>query len=333
MSRSRTMIAKVVALLCCLLLGPAATAVAAEGAPGTALRLALQWRPQSQFAGYYMARDRGFYRAAGFDVTLLHGSAKKGALEMLEDGQADLATALLVDGVVKAPQLALVLQVVRRSNLMLIGWKDQGIIDVGSLDQRRISHGGDGAALAFAAFFARHGVRPQVIPQYASIRLFLLGGVAACSAMEYSEYHLLAQAGIDRERVTTFLMRDYGLGFPEDGLYARSDWIAGHAEAALAMRRATLAGWQYARDHLEETLDVVIAEAQRAQLPVNRPHERWMLRHLLDSIFVPGEKPEQAGSLSASEFQATAQALQGAGFIKQLPSFSRFAPFDKKENR
>ena len=312
-----------------LLLGLAANVAGAADAPPTALRLALQWRPQSQFAGFYVARDKGLYRDAGLEVTLLHANAKRSALSLLDDGQADLATAFLAEALVKAPPLALVMQEVRRSNLMLIGWKDQGIVNVASLDQRRISHGQDGAAPIFAAFFAKHGVRPQVIPQHSSIKLFLQGGVAACSAMEYSEYHLLAQAGIDPERVTTFLMRDYGLGFPEDGLYARADWLAGHGDTALAVRRATLAGWQYAREHLEETLDLVIAEAQRAKVPVNRPHERWMLRHILDSIFVPGERPEQAGSLSAAEFQATAQALQDAGLLKALPSFSHFAPFEK----
>ena len=328
------MIATLATLLCALLLGPIASGLAAAAeTPPTALRLALQWRPQSQFAGYYMARDKGFYRDAGLDVTLLHGSAKQGALEMLEDGQADLATALLVDALARAPRLSQVVQIIRRSNLMLIGWKDEGIVDAASLDRRRVSYSSNGAALTFAAFFAKHDVRPQAIPQHYSIKLFLQHGVAACQAMEYSEYHLLTQAGIDADRVTPFLMRDYGLGFPEDGLYAKHDWIARHADTALAVRRATLAGWQYARDHREETLDAVIAEAKRAQLPVNRPHERWMLNHVLDSIFVPGEPPEQAGSLSAAEFQNSAQALLKAGLLKTLADFSRFAPFEPKEER
>lgn len=326
------MIAKAATLLCALLLALAASSAAAEQAP-TALKLALQWRPQSQFAGYYMARDKGFYRDAGIDVTLLHGNAKQGALQMLGDGQAELATALLADALVKAPQFALVTQVIRRSNLMLIGWKDEGIIDAASLDGRRVSYGNDGAALAFAAFFAKQGVRPLAIPQHYSIKLFLQHGVAACSAMEYSEYHLLTQAGVDFSRVTTFLMRDYGLGFPEDGLYARSDWITGHRDVALALRRATLAGWRYAREHREETLDAVIAEARRAKQPVNRPHERWMLEHVLESVFVAGERAEQLGTLSQAEFESSAQALQGAGFIKALPSFPRFAPFDRQAGR
>ena len=330
------MIATLATLLCVLLLGPTASGLAAAAetpATATALRLALQWRPQSQFAGYYMARDKGFYRDAGLDVTLLHGSAKQGALEMLEDGQADLATALLADALVRAPRLSQVVQIIRRSNLMLIGWKDEGIVDAASLDRRRVSYSSNGAALTFAAFFAKHGVRPQAIPQHYSIKLFLQHGVAACQAMEYSEYHLLTQAGIDADRVTPFLMRDYGLGFPEDGLYARSDWITGHRDTAQALRQATLAGWQYARDHREETLDAVIAEARHARLPVNRPHERWMLNHVLDSIFVPGEAAERVGRLAPSEFQNSAQALLKAGLLKTLPDFSRFAPFEPKEER
>ena len=72
------------------------------------------------------------------------------------------------------------------------------------------------------------------------------------------------------------------------------------------------------------------AEAHRAKLPVNRPHERWMLRHMLDAIFVPGESQKQLGTLSPSEFKSTAQALLNAGLLKKSPDFSRFAPFNNE---
>ena len=317
-------------LFLCLSLASTASVAAEPSEPRTPLNLALQWKPQSQFAGFYLARDKGFYRDAGLDVTLLHGDSRRSALSMLEDGQADLATVSLVDALAKAPNFGLVMQLVRRSNLMLIGWKEKGITDLASIDKQRISYWEGGYSLTFEMFFAKNGIHPQVIPQYYSINLFLQRGVAACAAMEYNEYHLLAQAGINPDQVTTFLMRDYGLGFPEDGLYAKTDWIDRHAKTALAVRRATLAGWEYARDHPEEALDIVLAEARRAKLPSNRSHERWMLRHIVDSIFVPDESAEQVGTLSLSEFQASAQALRNAGLLKKTPVFSRFAPFEKE---
>lgn len=61
---------------------------------------------------------------------------------MLEDGQADTATASLIDALAKSPNFGLVLQLVRRSNLMLIGWKEKGIKDVVSLDQQDKPLGG-----------------------------------------------------------------------------------------------------------------------------------------------------------------------------------------------
>ena len=143
----------------------------------------------------------------------------------------------------------------------------------------------------------------------------------------------MKDAGINPDQVMTFLMRDYGLGFPEDGLYAKADWIDHHGKTALAVRRATLAAWEYARNHPEEALDIVIAEAHRAKVPVNRSHERWMLRHILDSIFVPGESPERVGTLSPSGYQAGVQALVDGGHLKNPPSFLRFAPFEKEEGR
>ncbi len=317
-----------------LILGLAVTTTAVVAAePLTPLNLALQWKPQSQFAGFYLARDKGFYRDAGLNVTLLHGSSRRSALSMLEDGQADLATAFLVDALSTSPDSSLIVQLVRRSNLMLIGWKEKGINDVASLDKQKVSHWENASSLSFTLFFAQNGVHPQIIPQYYSIKLFLQRGVSACAAMEYNEYHLLAQAGIDPDQITTFKMRDYGLGSPEDGLYAKTDWIDRHRETALAIRRATLAGWEYARDHPEEALDIVIAEAHRAKLPANRPHERWMLRHILDSIFISGTKPEEVGTLSPSAFKASTQALIDAGLLKKTPDFSRFAPFNTESSR
>lgn len=308
----------------------------------TPVRLALQWYPQSQFAGYYMAREKGIYRDFGLDVSLLHADATQGSLDLLRAGAADLATAFLADGIraalgshdetpptsagAEALVLVQVAQLVQRSHLMLVAWREMGVLSPSDLHGRRISHWQGSFSSVFEAFFAQHRIEPLRIPQFDSISLFLERGVAACAAMEYNEYHAIWQSGIDHERLTTVLMREVGLDFPEDGLYATTPWFATHPGIARAVRAATLAGWAYAREHPEETLDQVLREAARAGVPANRPHQRWMLEQLLEGIFPADDAP--AGVLAPEAFTRTAQALLAAGLIARIPDFATFAPLE-----
>ena len=213
---------------------------------------------------------------------------------------------------------------------MLVAWKELGIDSPEDLDGRRISYWQGNFSSSYEAFFHAKGVRPEPIPQYYSINLFLRRGVAACAAMEYNEYDRIRQAGIDEDQLSVFLMRDSGLGFPEDGIYAAAAWVARNRESALAFRKATIAGWEYARGHVEETIDVVIAEAKKSGVAANRPHERWMLGHILTSIFIQGESADRIGTLDAVDFDKTVDSLRGSGLLDRAPSFSVFAPMQER---
>lgn len=310
----------------------------AVGAEGTvvvhdspaSVKMALQWKPQGQFAGYYMARDKGFYEGAGVAVTILHADADHNSMQMLKDGVADIATAFLSDGMIAYPEVVQIAQIVQRSNLMLVAWKKRGVSRPSDLVGKQVSYWKGAFSTAFDAFFDLHQIQVVPIPQYYSITLFLKEGVDACAAMEYNEFHQVWQAGIDADRIKTFLLRDYGLDFPEDGMYAEKQWAERNRDAAIALREATLAGWRYAREHPEEALDVVLKEARKAGVPANRPHERWMLGHILDSIFMAGKPDDHAGRLGLKAFENTVTILASAGFLPSLPEFSTFAPFQEE---
>jgi NitT/TauT family transport system substrate-binding protein len=322
----------------------------------TRVRVMLQWRPQSQFAGFYMALAQGMYRAAGLDVELLHAPPNRTSLEVLREGGVEMATAFLSDGIIAAAssadpaaveqsgavvptssarsrQLVQIAQFVQRSNLMLVAWRDMGIENASDLDGKRVGAWQGAFSATFDTFFADQGVQPVRVPQYGSIGLFLSRAVAACAAMHYHEYHRIWQAGIDSDRLTTFLMRDHGLDLPEDGIFVRSDWLASNRQQARAVREATIAGWDYARTHPEETLDLVLKEARAAGVPTNRPLERWMLEHVLDSIFVPNGQSVAPGVLQRDAFARSARTLESAGLIGRAPRFEEFAPLEGDDPR
>ena len=105
------------------------------------------------------------------------------------------------------------------SALMLIAKKSSGINTLNDLDGRRIGlWQGDFRIQPLALFKMRH-LNVIEIPMYSTVNLFLKGGVDAISAMWYNEYHTLLNSGFNQGELTTFFFSDYGLNFPEDGIY------------------------------------------------------------------------------------------------------------------
>lgn len=296
------------------------------------IRIALQWLPQSQFAGFYMAIEKGRYRDAGLDVSLLHTGPGPSSLDFLIQGKADFSTLFLADAIFdneQAAPLANVSQLSQRSNLMLVAWKNMGINKPADLDGQPISYWQSAFSMAFDIFFKQQNIRPEAKPQHYSINLFLHRGVAACAAMTYNEYHRIYQAGVDYDQLTVFRMSDYGLGFPEDGIYTLAETARRTPHVCRALREATIAGWEYAQLHPDETVEVVLRESRRAGVPANRPHLRWMLNHVLDSV-CPSDKGVRRGHLDRSAFDDTARAMRSAGMIKQVPAFEDFAPLETR---
>lgn len=296
-------------------------------AGGRPVTLILQWLPQAQFAGYYVALDKGFYRDFGLDVSIIRGGPDRDSVEYLKQGKADFAI-LFLSGALTARDKEIPLvhvgQIVNQSNLMLVGWKDKGINNAASLNGRKVSLWGGAFQADFQSFFAANNIQPQTIPQYYSVNLFLARGVDVCSAMYYNEYHTIYQAGVDEHELASFFMKDFDCGFPEDGIYCLEQTLAARPEESRAFLAASLAGWQYAAAHQEETLDIVMKYVREANLPTNREHMRWMLEKILPTI-IPGEQSSwKLGKLSRQDYQRTAGILRQYKLIVDAPSYEVF---------
>lgn len=288
--------------------------------------LILQWEPQAQFAGYYMALEKGFYRDHGLDVEVIPGGPAIDPVGYLKSGKADFATSFLTGAITAAAEGAALVdvgQVVNRSSLMIVARKSV-IKDPEDLDGKRVSLWGASFRTAYLGYFETARIEPRIVPQYYSVNLFLQGGVDACAAMEYNEYHSIMQAGVDPGELTTFTMRDVGFGFPEDGIYALATTVRERPRACREFAAASLEGWEYCRQHPDEAVDSVMEHAAAAHVPTNRVHQSWMLDRLLAAIF-PGEHDSwQPGVLSRVDYERTRAIMIGEGLIAGAPSYERF---------
>lgn len=283
-----------------------------------------QWEPQAQFAGYYVALAKGFYTDEGVDMRILRGGPTAPPSLLLREGKAQFGTFFLPTAIrERAHGLELVnlAQFVHHSNLLIIARKADGITGPHDLDGRRVSLWGPEFRLAPEAFFKRYGARVHEAPQGYTVDLFLRGGVSACSAMRYNEYHVLLNAGLDPDELTVFAMADHGLDLPEDGLYTVEAVWRRDPALCRAVVRASLRGWRYAFAHPGEALDIVMSHVAAAHLPTNRVHQQWMFDRLREAMTADGEA---FGRLTPTGYQTAAKALLQAGLIDAIPPYEAF---------
>ena len=87
-----------------------------------------QWRPQAQFAGFYVAYDKGFYKDVGLNVRFLTGGPDAPSPEYLKDGRADFATMWLSTALqmrAHGVKLVNIAQLLQRSSLTIVAWRSK----------------------------------------------------------------------------------------------------------------------------------------------------------------------------------------------------------------
>ncbi len=270
------------------------------------------WIPQAQFAAYYVAQDQGFYRDAGLEVQIVHSSADVSSFELLKNGRADVVSSFLMDAIkarAKGLPLVNIAQLSQHSALMLVAMKKNGINRPEDLQGKKIGIWTSGFDDIPFAFMREKQIDMQVVRILNTVNLFLAGGIDVMTVMNYNEYDQIINSGVNEEELSRFHFADYGYDIPEDGLYCLESTLQNKREALGKFVQATLKGWEYAAGNKEYTLDLVIAEMNKAHLPNNRAHQRWMLDRMLELI-TPGDKATAPGQLLESDFNKALKIIR-----------------------
>jgi NitT/TauT family transport system substrate-binding protein len=314
-----------ISLCACLLLLLPPPAFASAGSLKKASFIP-QWVPQAQFAGYYVALEKGIYKRHGIELTILSGGPHNPSLDLLKDGKANFATLWLSSGIQARSQgirLVNIGQMVQRSALMLVAKKSSGIRSPQDLNGRKVGLWGPVFQVQPRAFFKQYNLEVNVVPQSYSVNLFLRGGVDAASAMLYNEYHTLYSAGIDFDELTAFRFHDHGLNFPEDGIYVMETLLRRDPELCRAFVKASIEGWEQAFLHPQETLDMVMKNLKREYIPATRVHQKWMLERMKD-LMVSDDGKMPMGALLPEDYDRVAVGLHTNGLIGRIPDLATF---------
>lgn len=240
-----------------------------------------QWLPQSQFAGYYVAMEKGFYEEAGLDVVIEHTSSSDNAQNRLKEGRCDAITMTLFDAIINIDnglEVVNVLQTALHTGLVIVPRYNE-IKTLDDLRERRV-----GIWCTHYNYLAEIinkdlDLDIEWIPFVQNINLYVSGAVDATMAMVYNEAYQIYSSGF--ENMNFISLADYGYDFPEEGVYFSKDYYEKYPDKAKAFAEASRRGWEWAHEHPEETLDIVMKVIEKENMPAGRQHQKWMLKEIL----------------------------------------------------
>jgi NitT/TauT family transport system substrate-binding protein len=258
-----------------------------RSSPATGLQplsLQLQWITQAQFAGFYVALEKGWYRQEMIDLTIKPGGAEVAVVDQVAAGASDFGTAFLSDlsvAIQKGQPVISIAQIQQMNGLFLIAKKTSGIKRPGDLSGKRIGIWGASWEAQLNALLGRQGIsrdQVKIIPQGYDMQAFLKGDMDVASAMVYNEYHQVLEAGLKLQDINIIDYALYGLGFPGDSLFTTRRLVEQNPDICVRMLRASLRGWQYAIDNPNEAVDIVLKYDQTGRQ--TKEHQRSMMREI-----------------------------------------------------
>ena len=249
--------------LAMLLVTAVGGAQAADAPPASTtgqVTLQLKWFHQFQFAGYYAAQAKGFYREEGLDVVIREGGPNRPPLPAVLGGAAQYSIGdsdLLVARIKGQPIVALA-AIFQHSPYVLLSRKDRNIRAPSDLAGKTVMMSDDQGGIQLRIMLRREGIAPQlvhIVPQSWQLDDLIDNKVDAISAYATVEPAKLRARGVD-----TYVMRslDYGVDFYGDILFTTESEAQTHTERTAAFVRATKKGWEYAMSHEPEMADLIL---------------------------------------------------------------------------
>lgn len=291
----------------------AATSLAAKDE----VTLQLKWVTQAQFAGYYVALDKGFYEDENLDVTVNAGGPDIAPPQVLAGGGADVivewAPAALASREKGLP-LVNIAQPFKSSGMMLTCTKASGISSPQDFPGRTLGVWFFGNEYPFLSWMSQLGIPTDgsdngvtVLKQGFNVDPILQGQADCISTMTYNEYWQVIDAGIPAEDLITFKYEDNGVATLEDGLYADQRRLSDPAFVDKMVRfvRASMRGWKYAEENPDEAAEIVLDNDDTgAQTEV---HQKRMMGEI--AKLTAGSN----GQLDPADFQRTVDTLLAGG--------------------
>jgi len=299
--------------------------------------LRLKWLTQAQFAGFYVAKAKGFYEEAGLDLTINPGGPNLNADSLVASGADTFGLTGGVESHLAARDKDLPLVAIGVLHLKtpytFVAYDDSGIETLEDFKGKTVSSWFSGSQHTLRAMLATAGLKEgdyELVPQSVSMNPFIEKDVDVAVATLYNEYQTLLEKGIKNLRL--FQPDDFGITVQRDTLVATEQMIKEKPELVQAFVNASLKGWHYALSHQDEAVDIIM----EADPSLERGHQEAMIK-MIDEVMTP-EGASMLFEIQYDALQKQQDILMEAGvFSKPVDvkaafddSFLKAAPDDIK---
>ena len=295
------------------------TATAAHA--GDPLTLQLKWVTQAQFAGYYVAKAKGFYDAEGLDVTIKAGGPDVNPSQVIAGGGADVVVDWMPSALAtreKGVPLVNIAQVFQTSGLMLTCRKDSGIKTPADFKGKTLGVWFGGNEYPFLNWMNKLGLKTdssggdvKVLKQGFNVDPILQKQADCISTMTYNEYWQIIESGqLKADDLITFKYEDEGVATLEDGLYTLDATLKDKAKVAKLAKflKASMKGWDYAVAHQDEAVKIVLDNDETGAQ--TEGHQKTMMQEIAKLV---GTNPKGTGYLDEAAYDRTVKTLMSGG--------------------
>jgi diguanylate cyclase (GGDEF)-like protein len=282
------------------------------------VRLQLKWYHQFQFAGYYAAIEKGYYKNAGLNVQLLEAQEGKDPINSVLQGQAEFGVGtsdLLLLRTRQKPVVVLAV-IFQHSPLILLTRKDPSIQSLHDLQKRPVMIE-PGSAELFA-YLRREGVPVNLLDVHShtfDTNELINGKIAAMSAYSTDEPFSLQKANIEYE---IFSPRSAGIDFYGDNLFTTEEICRRNPKQVRSFVEASLAGWKYALDHPQEIVDLILSKYSQRKSREHLLFEAKEMRRLIFPDLV------ELGYMYTGRWQHIMETYKELGMIQKDIALDQF---------
>ncbi|WCR09341.1 ABC transporter substrate-binding protein [Paracoccus stylophorae] len=282
------------------------------------LTLQLKWVTQAQFAGYYVAQEKGFYDEEGLNVTIRPGGPDIAPTQVLAGGGADVIVEWMPAALAareKGLPLVNIAQPFKSSGMMLTCLKESGISDPQTdFSGKTLGVWFSGNEYPFLSWMSTLGLSTEggpdgvtVLKQGFNVDPLLQKQAACISTMTYNEYWQVIDAGLTPDDLVTFKYSDQGVATLEDGLYTLQSTLEDEdrVDALARFVRASMKGWKYAEEHPEEAAEIVLENDETGAQTIE--HQTRMASEV--AKLTAGSD----GTLDEADYQQTVKTLLSGG--------------------
>lgn len=258
-----------------------ALAVALPAAGQTKFVFSPQWMAQAQFAGFYVAKDMGFYDEEGLDVEIRHPFSTQTLENRVREGKSQAYSMFLsqaMEMVDNGIPLVNILQTSMNSSLVIVSRYGA---DPLTLRNAKVLTWRAGLGQIPKSVAARENLDYRWITASSSLNLFVAGAVDATLATTYNEYYQLLQTGLITPGKGIYRFSEHGYNIQEDGVYMTAAAYRKDRDSAERFARASRRGWEWAAEHPDETLEIVMKYVKEYRIPTNRVLQQLMLEEVL----------------------------------------------------